>query len=525
MNICSDNWNFLGININPTPMSFNIRLTSNLDVTLPTESGYTYNCSIDWGDGTVTTMSSWNDSGRTHTYANTGIYLIQITGTFQAFSTVNYPEFSQILTNFNSYGVTPIYRLAFKDSYQLTSIPTPTSVLAPITDFSHFLENTSVTTIPSNLFSYSTGATDFSYAFYNLTGVTSIPSTLFSGITSGSNFTNTFGNLTNTTGSVPTIWETYPTATGTSCFTNINTGVTNYIDIPPEWGGPVIFPQSGNTLFYYRMASSYKDSVSGGTTPTTGSTTIGTGIIGHNTLFSGSTYSYLNNNTLTKKIINTTDEWTISSWMKFNNFNYYRKSKNEEIQVDVYRGTAYYMIKNDVYTSIMNQRIMGIALGRNSYNLSTPPYENLDWRLGFNLTFKVNLTSPTATAYERAYFKSTNAISLNQWYNVVITYKKNNYVKMYVNGSLNYTYTIPTDFTILPSGTHKTNVDRDIMAETFINFGDDKDHSDDYHKGLYPFDGAIDDTCAWNKVLTDAEISDLYSHKRYYPVQPHETNF
>ena len=48
-------------------------------------SGYspTFDAVIDWGDGTTnTTITAYNDSGLTHTYATAGEYTVRITGTF-----------------------------------------------------------------------------------------------------------------------------------------------------------------------------------------------------------------------------------------------------------------------------------------------------------------------------------------------------------------------------------------------------------------------------------------------------------
>ncbi len=50
-------------------------------ITIPTNSNYTYNYTVDWGDGT-TTMGNTGDA--THTYATAGEYDVNITGIFPA---------------------------------------------------------------------------------------------------------------------------------------------------------------------------------------------------------------------------------------------------------------------------------------------------------------------------------------------------------------------------------------------------------------------------------------------------------
>ncbi|MFX0100522.1 MAG: DUF2341 domain-containing protein [Candidatus Hodarchaeota archaeon] len=49
-------------------------------IRLPLVSTGTYNFSVNWGDGTFDTITSWNQSEVTHTYASPGIYTIKIAG-------------------------------------------------------------------------------------------------------------------------------------------------------------------------------------------------------------------------------------------------------------------------------------------------------------------------------------------------------------------------------------------------------------------------------------------------------------
>jgi surface protein len=52
-------------------------------VFLPTLNNGTYDAEVDWGDGTVTSFTAWNDdANRSHTYADAGVYAIQIKGLF-----------------------------------------------------------------------------------------------------------------------------------------------------------------------------------------------------------------------------------------------------------------------------------------------------------------------------------------------------------------------------------------------------------------------------------------------------------
>jgi len=57
--------------------------SNNLQVTLPLESGGTYNFVVDWGDSSNSTVTLWTQN--THTYAISGNYTVTITGTINGF--------------------------------------------------------------------------------------------------------------------------------------------------------------------------------------------------------------------------------------------------------------------------------------------------------------------------------------------------------------------------------------------------------------------------------------------------------
>ena len=55
----------------------------NETITVPTRSGFAYDCSVDWGDGTVETLSGYDDAKWTHLYTTAGDYNVTINGTFE----------------------------------------------------------------------------------------------------------------------------------------------------------------------------------------------------------------------------------------------------------------------------------------------------------------------------------------------------------------------------------------------------------------------------------------------------------
>ena len=70
----------------PEPMVFEIQTTTaNETFTLPFRSGFTYNVDVDWGDSSSDTITSYNQTEATHTYATAGTYTITMSGTAEAF--------------------------------------------------------------------------------------------------------------------------------------------------------------------------------------------------------------------------------------------------------------------------------------------------------------------------------------------------------------------------------------------------------------------------------------------------------
>lgn len=71
-----------------TPFTFkvdtrNSGVSANDAFKLPTLSTGTYNFTVNWGDGSTDTITSYNQAEATHTYATGGIYTIECTGNFE----------------------------------------------------------------------------------------------------------------------------------------------------------------------------------------------------------------------------------------------------------------------------------------------------------------------------------------------------------------------------------------------------------------------------------------------------------
>ena len=74
-------------------------------VKLPLYNGGTYNFTVDWGDGTQNTITSWNQAETLHTYASAGVYTIGIVGTITEWSFFNsVVDDSQKILSIQSWG-------------------------------------------------------------------------------------------------------------------------------------------------------------------------------------------------------------------------------------------------------------------------------------------------------------------------------------------------------------------------------------------------------------------------------------
>jgi surface protein len=120
-------------------------------ITVPTISGGSYNCTVYWGDGTSSTITTYNDAAWTHTYPTPGTYLVRMVGTVTGLSFNNGGDrlkFLQIL-NWGGFGfgtsVSTFYGCA-NLTITATDVPSLTGTTAMN---SYFRNCTSIRTIPN----------------------------------------------------------------------------------------------------------------------------------------------------------------------------------------------------------------------------------------------------------------------------------------------------------------------------------------------------------------------------------------
>jgi hypothetical protein len=143
--------------------------------TVPTQSGSSYNCNVNWGDSSDDDITTYNDAAWTHTYATAGIHEISIGGTFGRIYFSNGGDKLKV-RSWSNVGDTSlsIMASAWRGCSNMTLDFDDGANLAGIARFdTAFFSASSVTTIP---FMNTSDTTNLSSAFRSMTSLTSFPS-------------------------------------------------------------------------------------------------------------------------------------------------------------------------------------------------------------------------------------------------------------------------------------------------------------------------------------------------------------
>ena len=163
-------------------------------------AGYNHNFTVNWGDGTpVSTVTSYDDPDRIHTYAGAGTYDITMTGTCEWFAFQWGGDRQRIRKLLSFVGDIGFKVLNFYGCDQLNTI-VPLGPKASLTTANYMFGGcTLVTSIPSRMFAGCPAITTFRYTFQLCTGLTSLPADLFRYNTLTTQFAWTFVQCTNLT--------------------------------------------------------------------------------------------------------------------------------------------------------------------------------------------------------------------------------------------------------------------------------------------------------------------------------------
>jgi hypothetical protein len=260
------------------------------ELPLVTVSGTQPNIQVSWGDGSSSPIiQDVTDIERYHTYTSAGTYTVSILGSLPGFRVDN-SVYKLLYTSIIDWGNVGLRSVNFYGCTNITTIPGGAIGLSRVTQFNNTFRSTSITSIPSDLFTLAVSAESFTDTF-SFTKITSVPANLFDSCTSATSFSSTFNactslvsvptelfryntqvinfsstfrnnraltniptfqynpnvtvflnifNMSSTTngssswGSVEALWDREPEPLGTNAFNNC-TGITNYASIPVNW--------------------------------------------------------------------------------------------------------------------------------------------------------------------------------------------------------------------------------------------------------------------------------------------------
>ena len=174
------------------------------------ETYFNYDFTVDYGDGTVLTVKSFDDENRKHTYAQAGTYTVKINGKCESISFENALDSADCklkITKLVQWGVIGAKHYDFSECKNLKgTIPLPAkNSFKDVESFRLlFYYCTGITgEIPQDLFKYAPNVRTMSNAFNLAKGLTgTIPEKLFANCTKVTNFRYTFG-FSNLSGEIP----------------------------------------------------------------------------------------------------------------------------------------------------------------------------------------------------------------------------------------------------------------------------------------------------------------------------------
>ncbi len=174
---------------NQSYFSFDVEIASSGDTfTLPINTvddadQYVQSFTADWGDDSTTDITSYDDTGATHTYAAPGTYTITMTGKSELFAVQNVGDKAKIVKLNTFFGDIGFKKLNFYGCTNLTgNIPTSFKNLRNLVDcYGLFRDCSSLTgEIPEDMFWNSPNILNFAHCFRDTNSIIcEIPEKLF----------------------------------------------------------------------------------------------------------------------------------------------------------------------------------------------------------------------------------------------------------------------------------------------------------------------------------------------------------
>lgn len=172
-----------------------------------TETYFNYNFKVDYGEGTIAEVTSFDDEDRIHTYTNAGEYDIKVMGLCESWSFKAIADSALKVKGLKQWGVVGAKHIDFWSCENLTgNIPEPNKhSFANVESFRLLFYNCTnlKTQIPENLFENATNVVTMANAF-NMAGITGyIPNDLLKNCTKVENVRYMFAGCPNLDGVIP----------------------------------------------------------------------------------------------------------------------------------------------------------------------------------------------------------------------------------------------------------------------------------------------------------------------------------
>lgn len=183
-----------------TDFAFTVTVGAGGTFTLPFRTGFTYNCTCNWGDGNISTITAYNDADITHTYTNAGDYICRIAGTMGSWRFNNGGDKLK-LKRIDNWGNVSIGVNGLQDAFygctNLLSVPSgPITGIAATGSLQQIFSNcSSLTSVPVNIFENINS--NSLYAAFDTSGITTAPS--FANQSNCTTFAYTFRSCTSLT--------------------------------------------------------------------------------------------------------------------------------------------------------------------------------------------------------------------------------------------------------------------------------------------------------------------------------------
>lgn len=210
--------------------------TPNQSITLPFTTDGDYNLTVNWGDGTSSTISTNHMSGATHSYAAAGLYNVSVNGQIEGWNcnTNTIPGGScarlETITQWGGMKFLPNSSRAFANVSGLTSVAADIPDLTSVTNASGFFEGSDFNSAIGDW--NVSGITNFSNFFRNNTSFNKSLSSW--NVASGTSFANMFEGATSFNGDIAS-WPIGNATNLAGMFDGVTLPTANYNAILTGW--------------------------------------------------------------------------------------------------------------------------------------------------------------------------------------------------------------------------------------------------------------------------------------------------